>query len=121
MLVSLRSKNPNRPPADTVQRAYLKLCTRLERLGIPRLSHQGPLDYQRSVVGKRPDLAGQLSPIFQEYIRLRYGGGNSRKERDRFVKSVRRLSLSRAVKQKSGGGDSTGTAKGDLTHRPGSY
>ena len=118
MLVALRPKNAPPPPADNVQRAYLKLCTRLERLGVPRLPHQGPLDYQSAVVRTRPDLAEKLSPIFNGYIRLRYGGSASRTQRDRFVASVRRLSLDKAKKRQSVDGTGRG---GDLTRRPGSY
>jgi transglutaminase-like putative cysteine protease len=89
----LRPAPVRRRRSDPVQDAYLKLCTRLERLGIPRRPDQGPLDYLKTIEQKRPELRPALGPVFEAYIHFRYGGRRGDADRSRFLKSVRRLSL----------------------------
>ena len=57
---------------DPVQRAYARFCQRLERRGLKRASHEGPLDFLARIARERPDLAGECEPIADLYIRLRY-------------------------------------------------
>jgi hypothetical protein len=65
MLALLRPVPVRRRRSDPVQDAYLKLCSRLERMGIPRRPDQGPLDYLRTIEQKRPELQPELGPVFE--------------------------------------------------------
>lgn len=57
---------------DPVQRAYQRFCRRLERRGLKRLAHEGPLDFLARIERARPDLAGECERIARLYIDLRY-------------------------------------------------
>ncbi len=57
---------------DPVVQAYRRFCRRLERRGIERLAHEGPLDFSRRVRRLRPDLAPQVDVITRLYLDLRY-------------------------------------------------
>lgn len=92
MYFSRRPASPQRAKADEVQRAYLTLCRKLARVGMPRSPDQGPLAYFESVAKRRPDLAAPLLPVFSSYIQLRYGGSAPEGQRARFLRSVRRFS-----------------------------
>ena len=59
-------------PADPVVQAWNTFCRRLERMGMPRKPHEGPRDYKQRVVAFRPELASEVTPITELYIRLRY-------------------------------------------------
>ena len=59
---------------DPVQRAYERFCRRLERRGLKRLCHEGPLDFLARIERVRPDLAGECEIIARLYIDLRYAG-----------------------------------------------
>ena len=58
---------------DKVQRVYLKLCQRLAKIGYPRHSYEGPLDYLQRVNSSSPALGKQLLPIIRAYMAIRYG------------------------------------------------
>ena len=59
-------------PVDPVLHAWNRFCRRLARMGMPRKPSEGPRDYVRRVVAFRPDLAGEVNPIADLYITLRY-------------------------------------------------
>ncbi len=59
--------------ADPVQRAYARFCRRLERRGLGRRPHEGPLDFARRVREQRADLADDADAITRFYLELRYG------------------------------------------------
>jgi transglutaminase-like putative cysteine protease len=58
---------------DPVAHVYEQLCRKLAKLGLPRLTHEGPNDYVLRVAQARPDLAAQLAELRSVYIGLRYG------------------------------------------------
>jgi hypothetical protein len=64
---------PRPPTPDRVARAYLELCAKLGRIGIPRAPNQGPLAYAASVRARRPQLAREIEPLLQRYAQLRFG------------------------------------------------
>lgn len=57
---------------DRLARAYLRLCSRLSRLGTARQPHQGPLAYA-ACVGGSSQPAAQARELLENYARLRYG------------------------------------------------
>jgi len=57
---------------DRLARAYTALCRKLDRAGMPRQPHEGPLTFADSVRGQRPDLDAVHS-LLQRYSELRYG------------------------------------------------
>jgi transglutaminase-like putative cysteine protease len=68
MLRHLLVRNP-----DKVQAAWLKLCRKLAKAGMPRAAHEGALDYAARIAAARPDLAGQFGDLAKRYSALRYG------------------------------------------------
>ncbi len=58
---------------DKVQVAWLKLCKKLSKSGIPRAAHEGALDYAARVGTARPELAESLHDLAIRYSALRYG------------------------------------------------
>jgi transglutaminase-like putative cysteine protease len=75
---------------DRLARAYLRLCTRLARLGAARLPHQGPLAYAATIpVGS--EAATQARELLNLYARLRYGSqAPSLQQLREFEREVRR-------------------------------
>jgi transglutaminase-like putative cysteine protease len=59
--------------ADPVQRGYARFCRRMERHGLARAAHEGPIDFAARVSRLRPDLAAQSDAITALYLQLRYG------------------------------------------------
>jgi transglutaminase-like putative cysteine protease len=57
---------------DKLARAYTALCKKLDRAGVTRESHQGPLAYAGEISKQRPDLE-QVHSLLQRYTQLRYG------------------------------------------------
>lgn len=91
-LLFLLIRRRDLPRIDPVQRDYLRFCQRLARQGLPRLSHEGPVDFSRRVIARRPDLRPALEPIIRAYVALRYGEqGNDAEQRRRFHHMVRRF------------------------------
>ncbi len=80
----LRSHN-----RDPVQRAYAHFCHRLERRGLKRANHEGPLDFLARIARERPDLAVECEPIAGLYVRLRYAGDTTKPTLQEFVRRVR--------------------------------
>jgi transglutaminase-like putative cysteine protease len=59
---------------DAVQAAWLKVCRKLEKAGLPRAPHEGAMDYADRIAAIRPDLAEDIYDIAARYASLRYGG-----------------------------------------------
>jgi protein-glutamine gamma-glutamyltransferase len=57
---------------DRLARAYTSLCKKLDRAGMTRQPHQGPLAFAGNVLGQRPDLDAVHS-LLERYSELRYG------------------------------------------------
>jgi protein-glutamine gamma-glutamyltransferase len=82
------------PPPDTLARAYVRLCHKLERLGTPRAPHQGPMSYAETVSARLPDLAERAQALLERYAKLRYGppeGTGLDAEIEEFRRAVARL------------------------------
>jgi hypothetical protein len=58
---------------DRLARAYVRLCRKLARVGLPRHANQGPLAYADAVARHRPDLAEAVRTLLAQYADLRYG------------------------------------------------
>ncbi|MEO1767042.1 transglutaminase TgpA family protein [Thiobacter aerophilum] len=63
-------------PRDPVQAAWLRLCRKLARAGLPRAPQEGPLAYAERIGKTRPELAAPLAALARRYAALRYGGEN---------------------------------------------
>jgi transglutaminase-like putative cysteine protease len=61
----------NRP--DKVQAAWLRLCRKLARTGLPRAAHEGALDYAARIATARPEFAEPMHDLATRYSALRYG------------------------------------------------
>jgi transglutaminase-like putative cysteine protease len=70
VLLKLRSVR-----GDPVQRVWLRFCRKLEKLGCPRASAEGPVDFARRAAQSFPALAQQIDAIARLYVDLRYGVG----------------------------------------------
>ena len=83
------------PPPDRLGSAYLRLCRKLARTGLPRAPHQGPLAYAQAIARLRPDLASRVQPLFTRYVELRFGSSSVPDPRDlqAFERTVSRLSI----------------------------
>ncbi|HEY0665039.1 MAG TPA: DUF3488 and transglutaminase-like domain-containing protein [Gallionella sp.] len=68
MLRHLLVRNP-----DRVQAAWLRLCRKLAKAGLPRAGHEGARDYAARVAAARPELAGPFLDLAERYSALRYG------------------------------------------------
>jgi transglutaminase-like putative cysteine protease len=66
----LRDRPRHRDPA---QRAWLRFCAKLARIGLKRQAHEGPLDFLARVRAASPQLADQAAGITHRYVELRYG------------------------------------------------
>ena len=58
---------------DEASRYYRRFCQRLQRAGIERKAHEGPMDFAARVAAQRPELADQAIRITGLYVELRYG------------------------------------------------
>jgi len=59
---------------DAVQNAWLKVCRKLEKAGLPRAPHEGAMDYAARVAASRPELSASIHDLASHYTSLRYGG-----------------------------------------------
>jgi transglutaminase-like putative cysteine protease len=57
---------------DRVQAAWLKLCRKLAKAGLPRAAHEGASDYAARVAAARPELARAILDLAARYTALRY-------------------------------------------------
>jgi len=75
---------------DELDRAFLQLCKKLAKAGIPRISGEGPRAYAQRVAEQRPDLAREVKAINSVYEHMRYG--NESQERLKVLKwAIRRV------------------------------
>jgi transglutaminase-like putative cysteine protease len=84
-LVLLRGAATRRDP---VQRAYQRFCRKLERFGLIRLPHEGPLNFALRAARAQPALRSAISRITDHYLALRYGQAD---DRAGFIRRVRRF------------------------------
>ncbi len=79
--------------SDAVQVAWLKLCRKLEKAGLPRAAHEGAVDYAQRVAIARPELAATLHDLAARYVSLRYEGKVGKQEVDAFKNAVKSFKL----------------------------
>ena len=85
-LFMLRHLYTRRP--DKVQAAWLRLCRRLARAGLPRAAHEGALDYAARVATARPELAGTIFDLATRYSALRYGKVQDEQAQSEFIRLI---------------------------------
>lgn len=91
MFRHLYTRNP-----DRIQVAWLRLCKRLAKAGLPRAAHEGALDYARRVGALRPTLAPELQVIAQQYVQLRYGVvPEDKPTQQAFIQSIARFKVNK--------------------------
>jgi len=73
---------------DPVQAAWLKLCRKLGKAGLPRMPHEGPLDYADRVAAARPEIADNIHDLAARYIGLRYEPRNEAAAQQAFKRAV---------------------------------
>jgi hypothetical protein len=79
--------------SDAVQAAWLKLCRKLEKAGLPRAAHEGALDYAARVAIARPELAATMHDLTARYVSLRYEGKVGKEELIAFRDAVKGFKL----------------------------
>jgi hypothetical protein len=78
---------------DAVQTAWLKLCRKLEKAGLPRAPHEGAMDYADRIAAARPDLAANIYNMATRYTSLRYCGESENDGLPAFRNAVRAFKL----------------------------
>jgi protein-glutamine gamma-glutamyltransferase len=80
---------------DKLAKAYIALCKKLDRGGVARESHQGPLSYASELEQQRPDLQ-KAHALLLRYTELRYGRpepGAHRTQVRQFERAVSQLTV----------------------------
>ena len=73
LLGGMRKKENPKPLEDNLLKIYGRFLDKMARAGIPKASHQGPLDYGRLLMDRHPALGRDVDAIIGCYIGLRYG------------------------------------------------
>ncbi len=71
---------------NKTQAAWLKLCRKLAKSGLPRAPHEGPSDYAMRVAATRPDLADSIQDLAARYIALHYGSSQDEIAQREFIR-----------------------------------
>ncbi|MES9843334.1 MAG: DUF3488 and transglutaminase-like domain-containing protein [Candidatus Sedimenticola sp. PURPLELP] len=80
--------NQARSRTDPVQKAFLRFCRKLHRIGIERNPWEGPRDLASRVIRLRPDLATEVARITSLYVGIRYGKQDNPQKRRRLQMMV---------------------------------
>ena len=91
VLIGFLQRYQGRPRPNAIQRSYATLCSRAARAARGRLANEGPEDYCNALCELRPDLAGEVSPLFEAYLQLRYDGTTSTERIADFCQNVKRF------------------------------
>lgn len=83
-LYMLRHLFAHRP--DKVQAAWLRLCRKLAKAGLPRAPHEGAQDYAERIAESRPDLTAAIRDLAARYSALRYGSERNEQARNEFLR-----------------------------------
>ena len=70
---------------DKVQAAWLMLCRKLAKTGLPRAAHEGAQDYAARVAAARPELADTIRDLAVRYSALRYGAVRDEQSQREFL------------------------------------
>ena len=76
---------------DKVQAAWLKLCRKLAKAGLPRAAHEGAQDYAARVAAARPELAELIIELAARYTALRYGAAPDEQAQHEFLQRAAAL------------------------------
>jgi transglutaminase-like putative cysteine protease len=71
-------KTAKQPSEDKALKIYNRFLNKLAKIGLPKMPHQGPLDYAQSVITLHPQLQSDISEITDCYIKLRYGNATGK-------------------------------------------
>jgi transglutaminase-like putative cysteine protease len=82
---------------DKVQAAWLKLCRKLARAGLPRAAHEGAQDYAARVAAARPELADIIHDLAVRYCDLRYGAVKNERSQREFLQRTTALKIQRGI------------------------
>ena len=86
MLRHLFSRQP-----DKVQAAWLKLCRKLAKAGLPRAAYEGAQDYAERVAAARPEIADSIFDLAARYSALRYGAIQDEQAQHEFLRHAAAL------------------------------
>ena len=76
---------------DKVQAAWLKLCRKLAKAGLPRAAHEGAQDYATRIAAARPELADAIRDLASRYGALRYGAVQDEQAQREFLRRATAL------------------------------
>lgn len=76
---------------DPIQRCWRRFGRRLARIGLAPGHHEGPLNYRKRVLHRRPDLATPVNEIVEIYLRLRFQPHHDATDRRGLCSKVRRF------------------------------
>jgi hypothetical protein len=79
--------------SDPVQAAWLRLCAKLAKAGLPRAAHEGAMDYATRIAVARPKLAETMLDVAGRYMSLRYGETRDEASLRAFRNAVRAFKL----------------------------
>ena len=88
-----------RRETDKTQIAWLRLCRKLARAGLPRAPHEGPWDYAMRVSTARPELGDAIQDIAARYCLLRYGGLRDEQAQVELTRLIKHFPASRPAPQ----------------------
>ncbi len=92
LLIAVRfGRAPPAARADTLARAYRRLCARLARAGLARAPHEGPLDYAARLRRERPELAARVVPAIERYAIARFAAGGAVQDTSGIARELRAL------------------------------
>ncbi len=86
MLRHLLARQP-----DRVQAAWLKLCRKLAKAGLPRAAHEGAQDYAARIAAARPELADAIRGLATRYSALRYGADQNEQAQREFIRLAAKI------------------------------
>jgi transglutaminase-like putative cysteine protease len=92
MLRHLYTRQP-----DKVQAAWLKLCRKLAKAGLPRAAHEGAQDYAARLAAARPELAYTIHDLAERYCDLRYGAVKNEQSQREFLQRATALKIQRGI------------------------
>ncbi|MDD2914945.1 MAG: DUF3488 and transglutaminase-like domain-containing protein [Gallionella sp.] len=90
-LFMLRHLFANQP--DKVQAAWLGLCRKLAKSGLPRAAHEGAQDYAARIAAARPELADTIRDLAARYSALRYGAVRDEQAQREFLQRAAALKI----------------------------
>lgn len=71
---------------DKTRAAWLRLCRKLARSGLPRAPHEGPHDYAMRVAAARPELADSIHDLAARFLALHYGPAPDQSAQQEFIR-----------------------------------